>query len=142
MKEAWTLETILAVNLKFPTFTFNKPKGWSISALNTEANSAAFIMRRDGDHLNFAICQEGSQKFYSYSRGITKNLQNFKNFQSPLEVKNDTSFTTLCKRLENENELPQNCQNLITTLCKHLEKENELSQNCQNLTCKILSGQL
>ena len=36
-----------------------------------------------GDHLNSAIDQEGSEKFYSYSRGITKNLQNLKNFQRP-----------------------------------------------------------
>ena len=28
--------------LKFPAFTFNKPKGWSMSASNTEANSATF----------------------------------------------------------------------------------------------------
>ena len=46
-----------------------------------------------GDHLNSAIPQGGSEKFYSYSRGITKNLQNFKNFQGPpLPVKNDTSL--------------------------------------------------
>ena len=44
-----------------------------------------------GDHLNSAIHQGGSEKFYSYSRGITKNLQNLKNFKSPLPVKNDTS---------------------------------------------------
>ena len=36
-----------------------------------------------GGHLNSAIHQGGSEKFYSYSRGITKNLQNLKNFQSP-----------------------------------------------------------
>ena len=36
-----------------------------------------------GDHLNSAIDQEGSEKFYSYSRGITKNLQNLKDFQRP-----------------------------------------------------------
>ena len=65
-----------------------------------------------GDHLNSAIHQGpmytsmytlvflctyirgGSEKFYSYSRGITKNLQNLKNFQAPpLLVKNDTSLT-------------------------------------------------
>ena len=57
-------------------------QGWSISASNTEANSAAFIMRW-GEQLNFAIPQGDSEKFYSYSRGITKNLQNLKNFQSP-----------------------------------------------------------
>ena len=49
-----------------------------------------------GDHLNSAIHQGGSEKFYSYSRGITKNLQNLKNFQSPpLLVKNDTSLKAL-----------------------------------------------
>ena len=36
--------------LKFPAFTFSKPKGWSVSAWNTEAISAAFIMR--GNHKN------------------------------------------------------------------------------------------
>ena len=47
-----------------------------------------------GDHLNSAIHQGGSEKFYSYSRGITKNLQNLKNFRKPpLLVKNDTSLT-------------------------------------------------
>ena len=46
-----------------------------------------------GDHLNFAIPQEGSEKFYSYSRGITKNLQNLKISKGPpLPVKNDTSL--------------------------------------------------
>ena len=80
--------TTIKIPLKFLAFTFNKPKGWSISASNTEANSAAFIV---GDHLNFADTSGGSQKFYSYSRGITKILQNLKNFQrSPLQVKNDT----------------------------------------------------
>ena len=48
------------------------------------------------DHLNSAIHQGGSEKFYSYSRGITKNLQNLKNFQKPpLLVKNDTSLNTV-----------------------------------------------
>ena len=40
-----------------------------------------------GDHLYFAIPQERSEKFYSYSWGgggdITKNLQNLKNFKGP-----------------------------------------------------------
>ena len=35
------------------------------------------------DHLNSAIHQGGSEKFYSSSRGSTKNLQNLKNFQRP-----------------------------------------------------------
>ena len=35
------------------------------------------------DDMNSAIHQGGSEKFYSYSRGITKNLQNLKNFQRP-----------------------------------------------------------
>ena len=64
-------------------------------------NLAAFIMRWwGGDHLNYAICQGGSDKFYSYSRGITKNLQNLKNFQSPpLPVKNDTSLKAISEKL-------------------------------------------
>ena len=37
--------TTIKIPLKLPAFTFYKPKGWSISASNTEANSAAFIMR-------------------------------------------------------------------------------------------------
>ena len=37
-------QTTIKIPLKFPAFTFNKPKGWSISASNKEANSAAFIM--------------------------------------------------------------------------------------------------
>ena len=78
MKEAWTLEAILTINLKFSTFTFNKPKGWSISTSNTEADSAAFIMK--GDHLNFAIRQGGSQKFYSYSRGGHYKFTKLKKF--------------------------------------------------------------
>ena len=46
-----------------------------------------------GDHLNSAVPQGGSEKFHSYSRGITKNLQNLKNFQRPpLPIKNDTSL--------------------------------------------------
>ena len=72
---------------------FNKPKGWSMSASNTEANSAAFIMRWE-DHFNFAI----PEKIYSYSRAITKNLQNLKNFQSPLHVKNDTFLNTATEK--------------------------------------------
>ena len=67
------LELTIKIHLKFPAFTFNKPKGWSISASNTETNSVALIMKWWGwDHLNFAIPQGGSEKFYSYSRGITK----------------------------------------------------------------------
>ena len=60
-------QTTIKIPLKFPAFTFNKPKGWSISASTTEANLAAFIMRW-GDHLNFVIPQGGSETFYSYSR--------------------------------------------------------------------------
>ena len=46
-----------------------------------------------GDHLNSPIRQGGSEKFYSYNRGITKNLQNLKNYQRHLFlVKNDTSL--------------------------------------------------
>ena len=45
-----------------------------------------------GDHLIFAIPQGRDRKNFTHTAGeITKNLQNFKNFQSPpLEVKNDT----------------------------------------------------
>ena len=55
--------TTINIPIKFPAFTFDKPKGWSISASNSEANSPAFIMRGKGDHLTFAIPQ-----------GITKIL--------------------------------------------------------------------
>ena len=54
--------TTIKIPFKFPVFTFNKPNGWLISASNTEANSAAFIMRW-GDHLNFAIPQEDQKNF-------------------------------------------------------------------------------
>ena len=89
--------TTIKIPLKFPAFTFNKPKGWSISALNTETNSAAFIMRWWGggggaDHLNSAIHQGGSEKFYSYSRGIRKIDKTWKISKGPLPVKNDTSL--------------------------------------------------
>ena len=44
----------------------------------------------EGDHLNSAIHQKN---FTHTVGGITKNLQNFKNFQKPpLLVKNDTSL--------------------------------------------------
>ena len=46
----------IKILLRFPAFTFNKPKRWSISAPNTKANSAVFIMKGRG-HLNFAIPQ-------------------------------------------------------------------------------------
>ena len=36
-----------------------------------------------GGPLKFCNTSGGSEKFYSYSRGITKNLQNLKNFQRP-----------------------------------------------------------
>ena len=61
------MRATIKIPLKFPAFTFNKPKELSVSALNTETNSPAFIMSW-GDHLNFAIPQGGSEKFYSYSR--------------------------------------------------------------------------
>ena len=38
-------QTTIRIPFKFPAFTFNKLKGWSISASNTEANSTAFIMK-------------------------------------------------------------------------------------------------
>ena len=49
----------IKIPLKFPAFTFNKPKEWSVSASNTETNSAAFIMRW-GDHLNVCKTSGGS----------------------------------------------------------------------------------
>ena len=46
-----------------------------------------------GGSLKFCNTSGGSEKFYSYNRGIAKNLQNLKNFQSPPpRVKNDTSL--------------------------------------------------
>ena len=54
------------------------------SALNTETNSATFIMRLGGgDHLNSAIPQGGQKNVTHTVGGITKNSQNLKNFQSP-----------------------------------------------------------
>ena len=50
--------TIIKILLKFPAFTFNKPK-----ASNTEANSVVFIMKGEGGHLNFAIPQGDHRKF-------------------------------------------------------------------------------
>ena len=78
--------TTIKIPLKFPAFTFNKLKGWSISASNTKANSAVFILK-GGGHLNFIIPQ-----------GITKILltlkidKTFKISRAPLQVKNDTSL--------------------------------------------------
>ena len=40
--------TTVKIPLKFPDFTFNKPKGRSISVSNTEANSAALIYYNRG----------------------------------------------------------------------------------------------
>ena len=62
---------------------FNESKVWSISASNTGANSVAFIMKEGGNHLNFAIPQRDHKNFTHTTGGITKNLQNFKNFQKP-----------------------------------------------------------
>ena len=72
MRILYFIRTTIKVPLKFPAFTFNKPKGWSISASNTETNSATFIMRLGGDRLNSTIPQGGSEKFHSYSRGSLK----------------------------------------------------------------------
>ena len=44
--------------------------------------------------LEFCNTSGRSEKFYSYSRGITRNFQNLKNFhKGPLPVKNDTSLS-------------------------------------------------
>ena len=51
---------IIKIPLKLLAFTFNKPKGWSISASNTENNSAV----SDYDHKNFTHTAVGSQKLY------------------------------------------------------------------------------
>ena len=59
----------------------SSPRDGPISASNTEANSATFIIM--GDHLNFAIPQ-GDHKNFTHTAGrITKTLQNLKNFQRP-----------------------------------------------------------
>ena len=72
--------TTIKIPLKFTDFTFNKSKGWSISASNTKAHSADLIIR-------------GSLNFCNTSGEITRNLQNFKNFQKPPPgKKNDTSL--------------------------------------------------
>ena len=57
--------TTIKIPFKFPAFTFNKPKGWSISASNTETNSAAFNKRWE---------MGGSLKFCNTSEGITHTL--------------------------------------------------------------------
>ena len=58
--------------LKFPGFTFNKPKGRSISASNTEANLVAFIMRMGS--LKSCNTSGESQKFYDIQRGDHKKF--------------------------------------------------------------------
>ena len=45
------------------------------------------------DHLNSAIHQGGSEKFYSYSRGSQKFIKLEKFPKASLPVKNDTSLT-------------------------------------------------
>ena len=72
----------IKIPLKFPAFTFNKPKGWSISASNTEDNSAAFIMKGGGERsLKFCNILGGITNILLIQQVITKNLQNLKNFQ-------------------------------------------------------------
>ena len=79
--------------LKLTAFTFNNLKRWSISAWNTEANSAVFIMKGEG-HLNFAIPQEDHKNLAHTAEGVTKIYKTFKIFRAlpPLQVKNDTSL--------------------------------------------------
>ena len=60
-------QTTIKIPLKFPAFTFNNPKEWSISASKTEDNSEAFIMIGE-DHLNFAIPQ-GDHKNFTHTAG-------------------------------------------------------------------------
>ena len=40
--------TTIKIPLKLSSFTFNKPKGWSILASNTEGISVAFLWRGGG----------------------------------------------------------------------------------------------
>ena len=65
-----------------------------------------------GGSLKFCNTSGGSEKFYSYSRGITKNLQNLRNFQRPLPVKNDTSPIRFGEA--GQNEQPSNNIALLT----------------------------
>ena len=56
-----------------------------------------------GGSLEFCNTSGGDQKNFTHTvGGITKNLQNLKNFQSPppLLVKNDTSLRPKCSRNE------------------------------------------
>ena len=74
-----------------------------MSVSSTETNLAASIMRcwwwwwwGGGGSLEFCNTSGGSEKFYSYSSRITKNLQNLKNSQrSPFPVKNGTSLNII-----------------------------------------------
>ena len=63
---SFTLTTI-KIPLKLPAYTFNEPKGWSVSASNTETNSAAFIMRWER---SLKFCNtSGDQKNFTYTVG-------------------------------------------------------------------------
>ena len=88
--------TTIKIPLKFPAFTFNEPKGWSISASNTETNLAAFVMRWwcvGGITWILQYIRGGSEKVYSYSRGGSlKIYKTWKISKGPLLVKNDTSL--------------------------------------------------
>ena len=61
--------TTIKIPLKFPAFTFNKPKGCSNSTSNTEANSAAFNIMR-GESLKFCNTSgAGDKKNFTHTVG-------------------------------------------------------------------------
>ena len=63
-------ETTIKIPLKFPAFTFNKPKGWSISASNTETNLATFIVEGRGGGRAIKFCNtSGDHKKFTDTAG-------------------------------------------------------------------------
>ena len=67
--------TAIKIPLKFPAFTFNKPKGWSVSAL-----TAVFIMK--GGSLKFCNTS-GDHKNFTYTTGRTLNNYKILKFPEP-----------------------------------------------------------
>ena len=60
-------QTTIKIPLKLPAFTFNKPKD---DQYQLQIQKLIWpLLLWGGDHLNFAIPQGDSQKFYSYSWG-------------------------------------------------------------------------